>query len=44
MQADVKFFEVTKSFHNIFHGEKIEVTEEMLDTYLKGDDANEKNP
>lgn len=40
LSAGDKFFEITKAFHNAFHGEKITITEDMLDIYRDTNRAN----
>ncbi|MFA5881639.1 MAG: glycosyltransferase [Eubacteriales bacterium] len=40
IKADAKFFEVTKSFHNAFHGEKLNLNPEMINIYRQTACAN----
>lgn len=40
IMGDEDFFSVTKAFHNALHGEKIEITQEMLGMFLE---YNKKN-
>lgn len=40
IEGNTDFFEVTKTFHNSFHGVKIDVTQEMLDIYRKNNRDN----
>jgi len=40
MEGDAPFFQVTKTFHNAFHGVKVDVTPDMLDVYRSTSSRN----
>jgi len=40
MQANKEFFEITKKFHNVLHGENIPITTKMTDKYIRTVDVN----
>lgn len=40
IKAEPRFFEVTKAFHNAFHGKELNLTEEMVDTYRQTSQDN----
>ncbi len=40
IKAESNFFECTKAFHNAFHGEKIELSAEMMNIYRQTSRAN----
>ena len=40
LTGDDDYFRVTKAFHNAFHGEPLDVTEEMLDIYRRVSRSN----
>jgi trehalose synthase len=42
VKGNKSFFEITKKFHNILHGENIYITQDMTDKYIQTVDANTK--
>lgn len=40
LRAEGRFYETTKAFHNAFHGEKLDFTEQMREIYLETSRAN----
>ncbi len=41
MEGTPEFFRVTKVFHNAFHGQQVEVTQEMMDLYRRVNRRNQ---